>query len=119
MARKKKEEVKTENPHTGSTFDSFLQEEGIAEEVAENVAKKSLEVPKAAPIEYKHYALGVAKNETTGLWYLIQIPYNLNDVINLEKNAVGTIIIREQGDMRSIINERFVLAASRELDVST
>jgi hypothetical protein len=99
MAKKKQEEIVVE-------LENGSEVHFKAEDVKEDAIKSE-------EIVFDEFALGVAKDHKTGLWHLIEIPYNL------EKNAVGKITTREQGDMRAIINERFVITAAQLLDVST
>lgn len=47
------------NPHLGSSFDDFLKEEGIYEEVTANVVKQTL----AWQLEQSRIAQGITKSE--------------------------------------------------------
>lgn len=80
----------------------------------EDVDGNKLEAPIAVKVEvkapvYNSLALGFAKSDHDGNWYLVRIPYNLNT------GDIGVIEKSKEGDMKSIAIERFQIAAAMEL----
>lgn len=53
-------------------------------------------------------AFGIAKHPITGLWHVTNIKYDTD-------GNVGKIEYREQGDMKSIVFERFQINVANEL----
>lgn len=82
----------------------------------EDVDGNKIETPICVNLEvkkpvYDSLALGFAKSDHDGNWYLVRIPYNLNT------NEVGSIEKSREGDMKAIAIERFQIAAANELMV--
>lgn len=60
-------------------------------------------------VPMNNVALGMAKNKNTGLWHVIRIPYNSEQLV------AGTPEMAKEGEIRAIVMERFKIMAS--LDV--
>lgn len=86
----------------------------IENEVKEVESEAALEVKEevvqqAAPIELTSIALGVAKDDESGRWFVVKIPFDL------KSGQTGTPSKLGEGDDRSICLERFRIEAANTL----
>lgn len=76
----------------------------------EEVFEQTVESEESVPVVVMNeLALGFTKDKSTGLWNLVKIPYNF------ELGIAGTPRIEGEGEIKSIVIERFKIAAARDL----